>query len=448
MTIYVSNVTGDDSTGDGSEGNPYKTIGKATTVITGYGDAGPGKKYLIKLAPGNYPEAVTLPSNVFIEGEAGFRYQTTITSTTFTDFHVLKNLLTKAIFTGCTGIQVWFDTCDVSFNNPANASGEITQMVAVNSDLHFMSLVDCSLYARNTDFFFCVLTNNSGTSHSLQIEICDCTAVQIVTPVQLFSASIIGSHLGSLSLDTITNLRIDSISVPDSGITLTNGAAYQLQTISQSVSFTPAVPSNWSVVPNNVKSALDTLAIQSSPSNLASGSYTTATGGGSFGGYTITQANPLLLFTFPTPASTASLDLSLLYENTNSRFGWAVPLNYGTSIAGYTNLQIFLSGKYRFTWCVGILFTTQGQTYVFKLFKTTDYTGSLITTTAYSAAFEEDKNAINFPGYTSGLIAKGECVLNCSAGDQFQLGMYQTGGNPYNGQVVPKTSHFTVEYIP
>lgn len=447
MTIYVSNVTGNDSTGDGSEGNPYKTIGKATTVINGYGDAGPGKIYLIKLTAGTYSEAVTLPSNVFIEGENGYMYQTIITSITFTNFHIMKNLSTTAVFTGCVGINAWFDTCDVNFNNPSNVSGEIASLIVLNSDLHLMALVDCSFYARNTKFFIGSLTNNVS-GKTLTFLTCDISGFSIITPTQLFSAQIAGCTIGGLSLNTCNNLRIDSISVPKNGITLTNGAAYQLQTISQSVSFTPAVPSNWSVVPNNVKSALDTLAIQSSPSNISSGSYTTAKGTGSFGGYTITQANPLLLFTFPTPASTASLDLSLLYENTNSRFGWAVPLNYGTSSAGYTNLQIFLPGKYRFTWCVGIVFTTQGQTYVFKLFKTTDYTGNLITTTAYSAAFEEDKNAINFLGYTSGLIAKGDCVLNCSAGDQFQLGMYQTAGNPYNGQVIPKTSHFTVEYIP
>ncbi len=55
--IYVS-TTGDDSTGDGTAGNPYLTIGKGISMAI-YGDT-------VQVAPGTYYENITLKSGVIV----------------------------------------------------------------------------------------------------------------------------------------------------------------------------------------------------------------------------------------------------------------------------------------------------------------------------------------------------------------------------------------------
>lgn len=64
---YVA-VSGNDSTGDGSEEKPYLTITGAMNAIT---DASPTKRYVVRVAAGNYTEAsLALKANVFVVGES------------------------------------------------------------------------------------------------------------------------------------------------------------------------------------------------------------------------------------------------------------------------------------------------------------------------------------------------------------------------------------------
>lgn len=64
QVVYVSK-NGNDSTGNGSFGQPYLTIGQALTSVT---DSSPTKRYEIYINPGDYNENLSLKANVFIVG--------------------------------------------------------------------------------------------------------------------------------------------------------------------------------------------------------------------------------------------------------------------------------------------------------------------------------------------------------------------------------------------
>jgi hypothetical protein len=64
--IYVSNVSGNDTTGTGTIVNPYQTIGKAMTVANAISDVNP---VIIMLAPGTYTENVSMTrDNIYLVG--------------------------------------------------------------------------------------------------------------------------------------------------------------------------------------------------------------------------------------------------------------------------------------------------------------------------------------------------------------------------------------------
>jgi hypothetical protein len=66
--IYVSNISGNDTTGNGTIVNPYQTIGKAITIANAIADT---NKVSIILAAGTYTENVSVTrANTFISGAA------------------------------------------------------------------------------------------------------------------------------------------------------------------------------------------------------------------------------------------------------------------------------------------------------------------------------------------------------------------------------------------
>jgi hypothetical protein len=66
QVIHVSK-SGNDTTGNGGQHKPFLTLTKAFSMIT---DASPTKRYVVRVASGNYTEAsVALPANVFVIGE-------------------------------------------------------------------------------------------------------------------------------------------------------------------------------------------------------------------------------------------------------------------------------------------------------------------------------------------------------------------------------------------
>lgn len=66
--VYISSRGGSDTTGDGSLGNPYYSIGQAITAILANGDLSVTWNYTVKMYPGDYAfGGSTLPPNVGLE---------------------------------------------------------------------------------------------------------------------------------------------------------------------------------------------------------------------------------------------------------------------------------------------------------------------------------------------------------------------------------------------
>ena len=66
IPVYVDTASGDDSTGDGSAGAPYKTISRGLTEAASL--AGAGTPVQVIVSPGTYSEHITIPPHVSVRG--------------------------------------------------------------------------------------------------------------------------------------------------------------------------------------------------------------------------------------------------------------------------------------------------------------------------------------------------------------------------------------------
>lgn len=106
--------SGNDTTGTGSIGQPYLTIGKAIAVIT---DASPTKRYGIFVGPGDYAENLVLKANIFIKGSGPL--DTRITGTTLNINDATWNVTSADNRSGFQDISV-NPTCTFDFSVQAN----------------------------------------------------------------------------------------------------------------------------------------------------------------------------------------------------------------------------------------------------------------------------------------------------------------------------------------
>src|SRR5215831_2233982 len=70
-SYYVNSSTGNDSTGDGSSGNPWQTLSKANHFLQTIVDFGGQRVDLILQAPGTYPTSVDATNHVDWGGYVG-----------------------------------------------------------------------------------------------------------------------------------------------------------------------------------------------------------------------------------------------------------------------------------------------------------------------------------------------------------------------------------------
>ena len=79
LMIYV-NVAGNDVTGDGSEGLPFRTINRACTLVRSFGNASTTIRYAIIVGPGRYTEALIITPWTYIVGTSIEGTRVTFTS--------------------------------------------------------------------------------------------------------------------------------------------------------------------------------------------------------------------------------------------------------------------------------------------------------------------------------------------------------------------------------
>lgn len=118
LEIWVSK-SGNDTTGNGTFGRPFLTIGKAQTQIGVYADAGPTKRYTIHVGPGDYNENLSLIANVFVKGNGPL--STRLTGTTLNVNNTTWNVTSADNRSGFMDMAV-NPTCTFDFSAQANAT--------------------------------------------------------------------------------------------------------------------------------------------------------------------------------------------------------------------------------------------------------------------------------------------------------------------------------------
>jgi hypothetical protein len=69
LEVFV-NVAGNDTTGDGTQSNPFRTINRACTLIRSFSNASTTNRYAIRVGPGRFTEALVLTDWTYIVGDS------------------------------------------------------------------------------------------------------------------------------------------------------------------------------------------------------------------------------------------------------------------------------------------------------------------------------------------------------------------------------------------
>ena len=173
--IYVSNVSGNDTTGTGQIGNPYKTINKAVTYANTISDSNP---VIINLASGTYAEDVSITrDNTYITGGSTSLSSATIVNGTIT--YDMTGTSQSIVVGGISSLQIY-------------------RFVVNNSVAKNQSLIvtDC-IIAPGVAGLNCILGTDSSTSGGF----CDITVQNSI----LYILDTVGVSLQSVSVNMINS---------------------------------------------------------------------------------------------------------------------------------------------------------------------------------------------------------------------------------------------------
>jgi hypothetical protein len=288
--VRIVAMQGDDINGDGTECNPYATIGKALATIT---DASATKRYFINVEVGQYSEpGFLLKPFVSVIGSA--RGETLITSssnigldpsfaTTANARSELQNLAIRGAFAapnfdlqaiggGAIGAVIYIEHCSMNdapvwkgrssndfnqyensflFNGFTGSGGQAyfqSIYFAGNASIDSLGVTD---YMQTT-FFGAYFAAGSITITN--------------TTSSFFDVNMIGSQVifGSFTMTGPANTFLEADQIPVSS-TVGPGVTYTRLTSAFSYAYNPAVPANWVVQPVTIQGALDRIAAKIGP---------------------------------------------------------------------------------------------------------------------------------------------------------------------------------------
>lgn len=270
---------GSDVTGDGSLRKPYLTVKAAMDSIT---DATNLKRYAIMVMPGRYTETgLVLKANVFVVGQQYFT--TRIQNNTaigldasftpagdhrsgFVNINLASQVNADFAALSSNEGKIYFYGCQLAAGLVLSAFSNINQSFVENCDVFGgITQTGMTLVVRNTMVWSGNVTVNPrvGGQASLQViagSIAGNLALSGNNTDTILAKIQAAKVEGSVTADgSATTLQASADSLPATQ-SLLNGAVLVRLDLAQNVGFTPAVPGDWSVVPTQVKQALDTLA--------------------------------------------------------------------------------------------------------------------------------------------------------------------------------------------
>lgn len=287
QTVYVA-VGGNDTTGDGSIGNPFLTVSKALSIIT---TAQSDNRFMIKLMGGKIVDTTTplLKPWVYIVGdnEDGTYWKVTAPGTSigidpsfatvggarfgisnvYIGAGTTLNIDLNSVGPGIGTPSAELDLEDITITGDLNFLGrapdidymqlkglflfgtfnaDAAQNIAIGCTFNGTSNLTSNVAENNSEYSACVFqgpVNISGSNINLQQ----------ITASPMFSTLLVDGASTTLNAD-ITSLPLES------NQTISGGATLNKITDAYNLAYAPAVSGNWSPAPTYVSEALDQLA--------------------------------------------------------------------------------------------------------------------------------------------------------------------------------------------
>lgn len=309
QSYYVSKG-GNDSTGNGSVGSPYLTVGKALTSIT---DASPTKKYNILVGPGDYAENLVLKANVFIQGSGPIA--TRITGTTLNINDATWNVAAADNRSGFQDITI-SATCTFDFTAQTNnTDGKLyffnirtaaAWTVTANNSINQLIVHDSQLFGTLTlngmNTFLTGATWQSGN-----IVVNSSSIAGIPATLTVAGGRITGNITGTWTSNSAVTLNLAGLSIGPSTILTATGASCTVNANDGSL----PVPANRSFTSSAVLTRLnDNFAggLLSATTNVSVSAATAPSAGQALIATSSTVASWASVFTLVTSSTTATGD--------------------------------------------------------------------------------------------------------------------------------------------
>lgn len=277
-SIWVD-PNGNDSTGNGSLGNPYKTIAFALSQVAG---ASQSNRFAIMVSPGRYIEtAILLPAWTWI---VGLCPQPDANPTAINLASGSVGLVSSWTGSGPLGgfSNIEF-SCPVDLVNTADDIGIIISdcsfidgfTVSFSGPGSYLDVYECSFYGdisctQGEMFWFNFNTlganvfnfgggsvlNNGTFTNGLMLS--QASGITGSDPISLQACSMPSLTISGTGLVVIA----DSISLPlKANLSVSGGASLVMSTDASSLAYSPATPGNWaSTPPSSIQDALDRIA--------------------------------------------------------------------------------------------------------------------------------------------------------------------------------------------
>ena len=285
QTIYVD-PNGNDGTGSGTQGNPYKTIAAAMAAIT---TATPTARFQIYLNAGTYSEDVVLKANVFLAG-AGADRASRINGAISIDPVTFSGSANN--YSGLTNLYI-NSTVTVDFVTATSSSGKFyLNDTVVTGDFTINGYSDVNQGFFQDSYFFGNLIQTAGNFLYKDMEFFGDVTINSVStldtaasfsggivwghstfngtpnagfPSFTFGVLLAGTYLGkdvSVSGDAQTTVSYDAIAFNNfaQSVAVTGTPNFILLSDASNIAYIPSVTGNWAVVPANAGAALDYLA--------------------------------------------------------------------------------------------------------------------------------------------------------------------------------------------
>lgn len=280
QNYYVAK-NGSDTTGNGSIGYPYLTIGKALTVIT---DSSPTKRYVITVGPGDYNENLVLKANIFIKGSGPI--STRLTGTTLNINDATWNVAAADNRSGFQDMSV-NPTCTFDFTTQTNnTDGKLYFFNIRNSGAWTLTANNAinQLIVQDSEIFGTTTLNGMNTYISAttwqsgNIVLNSSGAAGIPAILTLAGGSITGNITATWTSNQPVTLNLAGIAIGPSTVLTASGASCTVNAIHSSL----PIPANRSFTSSAVLVRLNdnyALGLLSATTNVNCGSATAPTSG-------------------------------------------------------------------------------------------------------------------------------------------------------------------------